>query len=123
ERALLLDTERRAFDWFWELSDSVTGLTPDRAPTKSFVSVGAMGFALTAYPIGAENRWVSRAAAVERTRRTLRFLWEARQDTARAGVTGHRGFFYHFLDPATGHRFEQVELSTMDTALLLAGAL
>src|SRR5439155_2687062 len=53
----------------------------------------------------------------------LRFFWSARQDTARAGSTGFRGFFYHFLDPASGARFERVELSTMDTALLLAGAL
>ncbi|NIP82569.1 MAG: Tat pathway signal protein, partial [Gemmatimonadetes bacterium] len=38
-------------------------------------------------------------------------------------VAGYRGFFYHFLDMETGDRFEQVELSTIDTALLLAGAL
>jgi hypothetical protein len=41
-----------------------------------------MGFALTAYPIGAERGWVTRAAAAERTLATLRFLWTARQDTA-----------------------------------------
>ena len=115
--------ERRTFEWFWDLSDPRTGLTPDRWPTHSFVSVGATGFALTAYPIGAERGWISRSRAAERTLATLRFLWEARQDTAAAGATGYRGFFYHFLDPATGVRFENVELSTMDTALLLAGAL
>jgi hypothetical protein len=38
-------------------------------------------------------------------------------------VTGDRGFFYHFLDMKTGTRFETIELSTIDTALLLAGAL
>ena len=119
-----LDTlEHRTFRFFWERSDSLTGLTPDRWPTRSFVSVGAVGFALTAYPIGAERGWVTRAQAVERTARTLRYFWTARQDTAARGTTGHRGFFYHFLDPATGTRFEKVELSTMDTALLLAGAL
>jgi hypothetical protein len=119
-----LDTlSERTFRWFWDLSDKETGLTPDRWPTKSFVSVGAVGFALTAYPIGAEHGWVSRADAAERVRRTLRFFWEAPQDSATAGSTGYRGFFYHFLDPKTGHRFETVELSTMDTALLLAGAL
>ncbi|HET9325629.1 MAG TPA: glucoamylase family protein [Candidatus Eisenbacteria bacterium] len=119
-----LDTlAERTFRYFWDLSDSLTGLTPDRWPTQSFISVGAVGFALTAYPIGAEHGWVTRAAAAERTRRTLRFFHEAKQDTAAAGSTGYRGFFYHFLDPRTGHRFEKVELSTMDTALLLAGAL
>src|SRR2546426_4887450 len=119
-----LDTlEERSFRYFWDLSDPETGLTPDRAPTPSFVSVGAMGFALTAYPIGAERGYISRAAAAERVLRTLSFLWSAQQDSAASGVTGYKGFFYHFLDPKSGTRFEKVELSTMDTALLLAGAL
>ncbi len=38
-------------------------------------------------------------------------------------MTGYKGFFYHFLDMKTGERFEDSELSTVDTALLLAGAL
>ena len=119
-----LDTlERRTFFWFWDLADPRTGLTPDRWPTKSFASVGASGFALTAYGVGAERGWVTREDARARVLRTLEFFRTARQDTADAGCTGYRGFFYHFLDPATGHRFERVELSTMDTALLLAGAL
>ena len=124
EQAAFLDTlERRTFQWFWDLSDARTGLTPDRWPTRSFVSVGAVGFALTAYPIGAERGWVRREAAAARALATLEFFWSARQDTAGRGVTGYRGFFYHFLDPATGVRFENVELSTIDTALMLAGAL
>ena len=119
-----LDTlERRTFQWFWDLSNPRNGLTPDRAPTHSFASVSATGFALTAYPIGVERRWVSRAAARQRVLATLRFFWTARQDTASQGVTGYRGFLYHFLDMETGARFERVELSTIDTALMLAGAL
>ena len=123
EVAFLDSLERRTFHYFWDLSDSAIGLTPDRWPTRSFASVGAVGFALTAYPIGAERGYVGRARAAERTRNTLRFFWTARQDTAASGTTGYRGFFYHFLDPVSGARFERVELSSMDTALLLAGAL
>jgi len=119
-----LDTlEHRTFRWFWDLSDPRTGLTPDRAPTPSFVSVSAVGFALTAYPIGAERGWVTRAQAAGRVLATLEFLWSAPQDTAARGCTGYRGFFYHFLDAKTGRRFETVELSTVDTALLLGGVL
>jgi hypothetical protein len=70
-----------------------------------------------------ERGYVTRASARSRVLTTLRFFWTARQDTAAAGCTGYRGFFYHFLDPATGARFADVELSTIDTALLLAGAL
>ena len=80
-------------------------------------------FALTAYPIGAERGYVTRAQAAERTLTTLRFMYELPQGPEATGVAGYKGFFYHFLDMETGHRFQRVELSTIDTALLLAGAL
>lgn len=123
ETAFIDDLQARTFRFFWDLSDPVTGLAPDRAPTPSFASVAATGFALTAYPIGAERGYVSREAAAARTLRTLRFLWLAPQGPEPEGMTGHQGLFYHFVDPATGRRFQDVELSTIDTALLLAGAL
>ena len=85
--------------------------------------MAATGFALTAYPIGVERGYVSRTEAAARVLRTLEFFWTARQDTAESGATGYMGFYYHFLDPDTGARFGNVELSTVDTALLLAGAL
>lgn len=119
-----LDTlEQRTFAFFWERSDPVTGLTPDRWPTPSFSSIAAVGFALTAYPIGVDRGLVSRAAAAERTLTTLRWFWQAPQGPAGQGISGHQGFFYHFLDMQTGHRFQTVELSTIDTALLMAGVL
>lgn len=119
-----LDTlERRTFNWFWERSDPNTGLTPDRWPTKSFSSVAAIGFALTAYPVGIERGYVPRADAAQRTLNTLRFMYNAPQGSQPANVTGYKGFFYHFLDMQTGFRFERVELSTIDTSLLLGGIL
>src|SRR6266542_631111 len=122
--AAFLDTlEERTFNYFWTLTNPQNGLTPDRAPSPSFSSIAAVGFALTAYPIGVERGYVTRAQAAERTLTTLRFFWTAPQDSATSGVTGYRGFFYHFLDMSTGLRFQTVELSTIDTALLLAGVL
>ena len=119
-----LDTlQRRTFDWFWDLTPTNNGLTPDRWPTESFSSIAAVGFALTAYPVGVERGWITRAQAAERTLATLRFFGTAPQDSATTGVTGYRGFFYHFLVPSTGERFQTVELSTIDTTLLLAGIL
>ena len=123
QQAFLDTLAERTFRWFWDLSDARTGLTPDRWPTRSFISIAATGFALTAYPIGAERGWVTRVEARDRTLATLRFLWRARQDTARQGATGYRGFYYHFLHPEDGTRFRDVELSTVDTALLLGGVL
>ena len=123
-QAAFLDTlEQRTFTWFWEKTNPRNGLTPDRWPTKSFSSVAAIGFALTAYPIGVERGYVSRDAAAERVLTTLRFMYQSPQGPQPTGVIGYKGFFYHFLDMETGHRFEQVELSTIDTSLLLAGVL
>jgi len=123
-QAAFLDTvEHRTFNWFWDRSDPNTGLTPDRWPTKSFSSVAAIGFALTAYPVGVERGYVPRADAAQRTLNTLRFMYNAPQGTQATNVTGYKGFFYHFLDMQTGFRFEQVELSTIDTSLLLGGVL
>jgi hypothetical protein len=123
EPAFLDTLEERTFRYFWDLGDPETGLIPDRAPTRSFMSTSAVGFALTAYPIGVERGYVSRGDAAERTLRTLRWLWTAPQGAGAADCAGYRGFFYHFLDAETGLRYADVELSTMDTALLLAGAL
>src|SRR6266487_3075965 len=118
-----LDTlEQRTFGFFWDLTNTTNGLTPDRWPTPSFSSIAAVGFALTAYPIGVERGYVSRAAAAGRVLTTLRFFWTATQDSS-ATATGYHGFFYHFLDINTGARYQTVELSTIDTALLLAGVL
>ncbi len=122
-RAFADSLERRTFAFFWDQADPVTGLMPDRWPTRSFISVAATGFALTAYPIGAERRWVTREQAATRALRTLEFFWNSRQDTAYAGSTGYKGFFFHFLHPGSGTRFENVELSNVDTGLFLFGAL
>jgi hypothetical protein len=82
-----------------------------------------VGFALTAYPVGVERGYIARSDAARRTLTTLRFLYNAPQGPQPTSVTGYNGFFYHFLDMQTGYRFEQVELSTIDTSLLLGGVL
>lgn len=124
QTAAFLDTlEERTFHYFWDLANSQNGLVPDRFPTPSFSSIAAVGFGLTAYPIGVERGYVTRDQAGQRVLTTLRFFWTAPQDSATTGVTGYKGLFYHFLDMNTGARFQTVELSTIDTALLLAGVL
>ena len=120
---LLDDLEQRTFRFFWDTTDARTGLAPDRWPTASFASVAAVGFALTAYPIGVARGWVTREQARARVLTTLRFFHAAPQGPQAAGNAGYKGFFYHFIDMETGTRFKDVELSTIDTALLVAGAL
>ena len=121
--AELNDLHRRTFNYFWETSDPVTGLAPDNWPNPDFCSVAAVGFALTAYCIGAKSGYVTREAAAQRTVVTLRTFWNGPQSDATSGVMGHKGFFYHFLDMKTGRRFGDVELSSIDTSLFLNGAL
>src|SRR6476619_4689117 len=121
--ALVDDLERRTFDFFWQTTNPQNGLVPDRWPTPSFSSIAAVGYGLAAYAIGVERGWVSRADARDRTLTTLRFFWNAPQGPDRTGVTGYKGFFYHFLDMGTGARFKAVELSSVDTTILLMGAL
>ncbi|HEX7113626.1 MAG TPA: glucoamylase family protein [Steroidobacter sp.] len=115
--------ERRTFRYFWDTTDKNTGLAPDRYPSPSFASIAAVGFALTAYVIGAERGFVSRSQARLRTLRTLRFFANLPQGPEESATAGYRGFYYHFLDMRNGLRFENTELSTVDTALFLGGVL
>lgn len=120
---LIRDVQERSFRFFWDTTNPENGLAPDRWPTPSFCSIAAVGFALTAYPVGVVNGWISRSEARKRALATLEFFAQAPQGDAARGVTGHKGFFYHFLDMDSGERFKSVELSTIDTTLLLGGIL
>ena len=117
------DLEKRSFLYFYDNVNRHNGLVPDRAPTPSFSSIAAVGFALTAWPIGVERGYLPRAEAAELSLAALRFFASARQGPEARGTTGYRGFFYHFLDMEKGERFDNVELSTIDTTLLLGGVL
>ncbi len=123
QSAFLDQLERDTFAYFWETTPADTGLTPDRYPGDDTASIAAVGFALTSYPVGVARGWITRSQSAERTLATLRFLWNARQGPESDGVSGYKGFFYHFLDPRTGSRAKGSELSTVDTTLLMAGVL
>ena len=117
------DLERRTFRWFWDTANPHTFLVPDRWPTKSFSSIAAVGFGLTAYCIGAERGYVTRDQARDRVLATLQSLLAMQEGPQPANVSGYHGFFYHFLDMETAARYKDVELSTIDTTWLFAGAL
>ena len=116
----LSETARRAFRFFWEQSHPQTGLTKDRAKndgskdTYSVCSSAATGYALAALPIGVKNKWVSKSEAEARALLTLRFVSEK--------LDGTHGFYYHFTDWSTGKRVWDCELSSIDTCLLVLGA-
>ncbi|KGE52167.1 glucoamylase family protein [Xanthomonas axonopodis pv. vasculorum] len=121
---LFSDIERRTFQFFWDTTNEANGLSPDRFPSRPFASIASVGFALTAYPIGIENGWVSRNQAIDRTLTTLKFFRDAPMGPQKTGRAGYKGFYYHFLDMQHGNRYDSwVELSSVDTALLMMGVL
>jgi hypothetical protein len=117
------DIEKRTFQFFWDTTNPRNGLAPDRYPSPPFSSIAAIGFALTAYPVGIENGWVDRKQAVDRTLATLRFLSDLPAGPEASGKAAYHGFYYHFLDMENGRRFGRIELSSVDTTLLMMGVL
>ena len=118
--AFLDDLSRRAVQFFWEQADPVTGLVRDRGRSDGsartgIASIAATGFGLTALCIGADRKWIRRDDARLRAFATL-------QHFATRAVHKN-GWFYHFVDPATGDRRWNCEVSSIDTALLLGGIL
>jgi hypothetical protein len=114
--------QRETFEYFLNEANPANGLVADKTRADWPASIAATGLALAAYPVGVERRFMAREEAVERTLTTLRFFWNSIQGMA-ADATGYKGFYYHFLDMQIGRRDSQCELSTVDSALLLAGAL
>jgi hypothetical protein len=122
ETGLIDALQRRAFAYFPAATNAANGLVADVLPGDSPASIAAVGSALAAYPVGVERGFLPRDEALARTLAALRFFWTSPQ-SRQPDATGYRGFYYHFLDPETGRRARECELSTVDTAWLLAGAL
>src|SRR5579862_7032537 len=76
---------------------------------------------LSVYVVAVDRGIMSRADAVDRTLALLRFLDSSPQSPEPSAI-GYKGFYYHFLDMQTGRRAE-CELSTVDTAIMMAGIL
>jgi hypothetical protein len=121
--ALLDSLQRTSFEFFWNETNSANGLIRDRNASWSPASIASQGFGFSAICIGAQHGWVSRAAARDRVLTALKTYFNGAQGTATAGVIGYKGLFYHFLDMNSGTRTWDCELSTIDTALLMAGIL
>ena len=119
---LLLNLQRKAFAYFRHEVNPLNGLIQDKTAPDWPASIAATGLALACYPVAIERGLMAKGAAVERSLNTLRFFWNSPQGT-QPDATGYRGFYYHFLDMHTGRRAWKCELSTVDSAFLLAGAL
>ncbi|KAA3617375.1 MAG: hypothetical protein D8M58_02655 [Calditrichaeota bacterium] len=119
--AELIDTlQYRSFLYFINEINPENGLVKDRSTKDSPASIAAVGFAYPIWAIGVDRGWITREYARQLTLNSLRFFWTSLQSTDPL-ATGYKGFYYHFLDMKNGERVWKCELSTIDTALLLAG--
>jgi hypothetical protein len=120
--AELESLQRATFSYFSQETNPQNGLVRDKTALDWPASIAATGLALAVFPVAVERGFTTRAAAIKTILATLRFFWNSHQGPEPA-ATGYHGFYYHFLDMQTGRRAWQCELSTVDSALLLAGAL
>ena len=110
---------QRSFAFFWEqvnLNEDSKGygLIGDRYPSSGAASIASVGFGMAALPIGVENGWITREEGLERAEKTLASM---------KGLETVHGFYYHFYTQRTGNPTKGSEVSCIDTALFVAGAL
>ena len=118
--AFLDDLQSRCYRYFVEAADPDTGLVSDRASVdgkwfSTHASSAACGFALSAHCIAPERGWASRADSADRIVQLLESLIHKAE--------GQHGFLYHFFDRRDGRRMMDCEVSSIDTALMLTGAM
>ena len=118
----------KTFLYFLDWYDPDTGLFQDRSTSPDTMSIAATGFGLTALAIGESREWIDRALAINMITRTLQTFrdGQAATDTitdTMSGTNGYKGFFYHFLGENGLRKDTGSELSSVDTALLIAGVL
>jgi len=118
----LSGVQHDSFEYFLHEVSATTGLVRDKTCADWPASIAATGMALTVYPIGVERNWISREDALKLTLTTMRFFVNSKQGVT-PDASGYKGFYYHFLDMESGERAVGCELSSIDTALLIAGVL
>jgi len=136
DHQLLRLFQGKAFLYLWEQSRSYYYFTADNADynnpasySANFNSIATTGFALMSYVVADANGWVDRASAYERIRALLSRA-VALQSPTYDVLSGQgypqgnrRGYLYHFVDDYGFKSGPGIEISTVDHAFLVAGAL
>ncbi|MDP6723561.1 MAG: glucoamylase family protein, partial [Pirellulaceae bacterium] len=122
DQKLIDQIQRKSFDYFWDGFDPSTGLIAD-AGRRRRTSVATSGFGLSAYCIGIDRGWVTRQEAYDRVLVTLNSYFKDPADENDFCVEGKYGLFFHFINVDTGKRHGRSEVSTIDSAILMAGVL
>jgi hypothetical protein len=120
ENNILSEVQLRACKFFWENAHYKTGLVSDRANnfTKDnfeIASIASTGYALISLPIAVEKGILSNELAYSRALNTLNYLYNE--------TINIQGWYYHFIDKDSGNRAWDSEVSSIDTGILIMGAL
>lgn len=121
---LLAFLQKKMFWYFWNEAGPSTGLISDKsnnwAPENFLTaSIATTGFGLSAITVAAERGWIPRDQARQRVLTTLNYFRQMQLNSTRS----YHGFWYHFLNRNTGQRDYSSEVSTVDSALFILGAL
>lgn len=120
DAAFLDDLQRRTYRYFLDAADPRTGLVADRGARdgsgmSEIASSASCGFALAAHAIAPRAGLATHSEAAARTHQLLHSLLTVAEN--------ERGFVYHFIGRGDGRRRMGCEASSVDTALMLAGAM
>ena len=116
----LYTEQEKSFNFFWETTTTSPtargfGLSRDRWPgNPTIASIASVGFALASIPSGVNQGFITREQGEARVLGTLQSL---------KNMTRIQGFYYHWVNMATGAREWNSEISIIDTGLMLAGAI
>ncbi len=122
DREMLDNLLKETLPYFIKEINPKNGLIADKTEPTSSASIAVVGLGLCCYIVGVERGMITRGEAIKKTLTILRFFYNSKQSTDKDAM-GYKGFYYHFLDMQTGMRAPESELSTIDTALFIAGAL
>lgn len=118
---LLIKELRKSYNFFIKEANLDTnsdgyGLIRDKdIYADEIASIASVGYGLSALIIGTERKWIKYEKAYKRAEKTL--------DTFLNNVEGENGFYYHFVNMYTGKREWNCEISIIDTAIFICGAI
>ena len=120
-KKLLIKELKKCYDFFMkeanlDINSDGYGLIRDKdIYANEIASIASVGYGLAALIIGTERKWIKYEKAYKRAEKTL--------DTFLNNIEGENGFYYHFVSIKTGKREWNCEISIIDTAIFICGAI
>ena len=119
---MLDDLQAETFNYFIKNVNAVNGLIADKSSPDSVSSIASVGLGISSYVVAIERGLLHRSEGVNKILTVLNFFYVGHQGVE-PDAMGYKGFYYHFLEMDSGKRAWDSELSTIDTAIFMAGVL